>query len=185
MEGVTRRAEELLAEVPDWIWDGTTLPVPVEDIADTHFGLLVRDVDDMTQAPGCPSIAGDQSISGLLLPSRGEIWVNAEEARQWPPRRRFTIGHELGHWVLHQDEQTSLFCRHGSVDAPDEADEAKAERPPLDPIEEQANWFAAALLMPAGLIRLHYERTGGDFEALCSIFNCSGAAMGRRLHQVI
>jgi len=180
MEGVARRAEELLAEVPEWIWDGSSLPIPVEDIADTHFGLLVRNVDDMTTAPGCPSIAGDQSISGLLLPSRGEIWVNADEARQWPPRRRFTIGHELGHWVLHQDEQTSLFCRHGSV-----TESPAAERPPLDLIEEQANWFAASLLMPAELIRRHYERTGGDFDALCSAFNCSGAAMGRRLHQVI
>ena len=184
MEGVARRAEELLEEVPDWIWDGESLPVPVEDIADSHFGLLIRDVEDMTEAPGCPSVAGDQSISGLLLPSRCEIWVNAEEARQWPPRRRFTIGHELGHWVLHQDEQTSLFCRHGSVGDPD-GGEAAAEKPLLDLIEEQANWFAASLLMPAELIRRHYEETDGDFERLCSIFKCSGAAMGRRLHQVV
>ncbi len=183
MEGVARRAEELLGEVPDWIWDGSSLPVPVEDIADTHFGLLVRDVDDMTAAPGCPPVTGEGSISGLLLPSRGEIWVNADEARQWPPRRRFTIGHELGHWVLHQDEQTSLFCRHASIDEP--GDGGDGARPPLDLIEEQANWFAASLLMPADLIRHHYEATGGDFDRLCSIFRCSGAAMGRRLHQVV
>ncbi|MEZ5157129.1 MAG: ImmA/IrrE family metallo-endopeptidase [Solirubrobacterales bacterium] len=181
MEGVTQRAEELLAEIPEWIWDGRSLPVPVEDIADSHCGLLVRDVDDMSAAPGCPPVAGDQTISGLLLPSRGEIWVNADEARQWPPRRRFTIGHELGHFILHQNVQTSLFCRHGTVDP----DEPAADRPPLDPIEEQANWFAASLLMPADLVRRQYERCGGDFQALCTIFNCSGAAMGRRLHQVI
>lgn len=180
MERIVHRAEELLAAVPDWIWNGRSLPVPVEDIADSHCGLLVRDVEDMTAAPGCPPVGEDQTISGLLLPSRGEIWVNAEEARQWPPRRRFTIGHELGHWILHQDSQTSLFCRHGSVD-PDE----RKGRPPIDPIEEQANWFAASLLMPAELLRVHYERTGGDFPALCRIFRCSGAAMGRRLHQVI
>ena len=184
MEGVTRRAEELLEEVPEWIWDGSTLPIPVEDIADSYFGLLIRDVEDMTEAPGCPSVASDQTISGLLLPSRNEIWVNAEEARRWPPRRRFTIGHELGHLVLHQDEQMSLFCRHGSIDDPDTA-RPKGERPLLDLIEEQANWFAASLLMPAGLIRSHYEETEGDFDRLCTIFGCSGAAMGRRLHQVI
>ena len=181
MEGVTRRAEELLDAVPEWIWDGESLPVPVEDIADSHCGLYVRDVDDMAQAPGCPRVGDERTISGLLLPSRGEIWVNADEARQWPPRRRFTIGHELGHWILHQDEQTSLFCRHGTIDPA----ERPAERPPLETIEQEANWFAASLLMPAGLVRLHYERTGGDHAALCRIFNCSGAAMGRRLHQVI
>jgi len=180
MEGVVKKAEELLAEVPDWIWDGAALPVPVEDIADSHCGLLVRDVEDMAAAPGCPSVASDQSISGLLLPGFGEIWVNAEEAREWPARRRFTIGHELGHWILHQDEQTSLFCRHGSVAEADATD-----RPPLDLIEEQANWFAASVLMPAELIRFHYKETERDFDRLCSIFRCSRAAMGRRLHQVI
>jgi len=182
MEGVTRRAEELLAEVPDWIWNGRSLPVPIEDIADSHVGLLVRDVEDMRAAPGCPEVGDEGSISGLLLPGQGEIWVNAAEAREWPPRRRFTIGHELGHWFLHQDAQTSLFCRHGTVqeDAP-----AEGARPPIDPIEAEANWFAASLLMPAALVETHYRRTGGDFDALCAIFDCSRAAMGRRLHQVI
>jgi hypothetical protein len=163
--------------------------VPIEDIADSCCSLLVRDVDEMDAAPGCPPLAAGQSLSGLLLPSLGEIWGNADEARQWPPRRRFTIGHELGHWVLHQSDQTALFCRHGNVDAPD-ADApgepgAEEDRPPLDPIEEEANHFAAALLMPARLIRREYERTGGDFKQLCDVFSSSGAAMGRRLHQVI
>lgn len=184
MEGIERRAEELLARVPNWLWDGETLPVPVEDIADTCCGLLVRDVDEMNAAPGCPPLSEGRSLSGLLLPSLGEIWVNADEARQWPPRRRFTIGHELGHWILHQDDQVALFCRHGVVDVP-ALEAPAADRPPLDPIEEEANFFAAALLMPAVLIRHHYERCEGDFRALCSTFNASGAAMGRRLHQVI
>ena len=178
---IERLAEELLAGVPAWIWNGDELPVPVEDIADSCCGLLVRDVDAMDDAPGCPPLGAGQSLSGLLLPALGQIWINADEARQWPPRRRFTIGHELGHWILHQRERTALFCRHGSV----EEEAAPAERPPLDPIEEEANHFAAALLMPASLIRRHYERTGGDFEELCEAFRSSGAAMGRRLHQVI
>jgi hypothetical protein len=182
VEEIERRAAELLAEIPDWIWDGESIPVPVEDIADSHLGLLVRDIEDMASAPGSPPLAADQTLSGLLLPSRGEIWVNAEEARRWPPRRRFTIGHELGHWVLHQQGQTAIFCRHGQVE---DEEETKPERPPLDPIEEEANHFAAALLMPAELIRREYERPGRDFGALCKAFGSSGAAMGRRLHQVI
>ena len=51
--------------------------MPVEDIADSGFGLLVRDVEDMGAAPGAPALLDGQSLSGLLLPARGEIWVNA------------------------------------------------------------------------------------------------------------
>lgn len=181
LERIERRAGEVLAAVPDWVWDGETLPVPIEEIADTCAGLLVRDIDDMTAAPGCPELGPGQSLSGLLLPSVGEIWVNAEEAKQWPPRRRFTIGHELGHWYLHQQGQTALFCRHGQVDGEDEG----AERPPLPTIEEEANYFAAALLMPAEMVRREYARTEGDFEELCRRFSSSGAAMGRRLRRTI
>jgi Zn-dependent peptidase ImmA (M78 family) len=166
------------------IWDGQTLPVPVEDIADSHFGLYVRDVEDMSAAPGCPETEGGQSISGLLLLGRKEIWVNAEEARQWPPRRRFTIGHELGRWVLHRANQPPLFCRKSSIQEGEEPDSAST-RSPLPVSEEEANAFSAALLMPAPLIREHYERLGGDFDALCRLFQASGAAMGRRLHAVI
>jgi hypothetical protein len=180
VEAIEERAEAVLAQVPDWIWDGETVPVPIGDIADSVFSLLVREVEDMSAAPGYPKIEAGQAISGLLLASRGEIWVNADEARQWPGRRRFTICHELGHWVLHRTGQQSLFCRHGSIEeAPGDS------RPPLPITEEEANAFAAALLMPARLMRRHYEDTGGDFERLCELFGTSGAAMGKRLHAVI
>ena len=159
LERIEARAEAILAELPEWLWDGETLPVPIDDIADSSFGLLVRDVADMAQAPGCPPLGEGQSLSGLLLADRRQIWVNGDEGRQWPPRRRFTIAHELGHWVLHRDEQRSLFCRHGVIDPPGvtpagaagDAPGPDAARPPLDPIEAEANAFAAALLMPARL----------------------------------
>jgi len=184
MEAIERRTERVLESVPSWIWDGERLPVPIEDIADSCFGLLVRDVDDLTQAPGAPLLSSDQSFSGLLLPARGEIWVNAHEAAEWPPRRRFTIGHELGHWCMHRDGEQSVFCRAAAVEAGDGA-QAADERPPLHPSEEEANAFAAALLMPARLIREHYDRPNRDFARMCAAFGASGAAMGRRLHAVI
>jgi hypothetical protein len=184
MERCEQRAARVLAGVPAWIWDGQTPPVPVEDIADSHFNLYVREVEDMSAAPGCPKVEAGQSISGLLLAARGEIWVNAEEARQWPTRRRFTIGHELGHWVLHRAEDSSLFCRESSIRESEQADPASG--PPAPQVsEEEANVFSAALLMPPQLIREHYGRLGGDFDALCELFQASGAAMGRRLHAVI
>jgi Zn-dependent peptidase ImmA (M78 family) len=130
----------------------------------------------LTTALGSPPLAPGQSLSGLLLVERAEIWVNAGEAREWPGRRRFTIGHELGHWVLHRRGYSSLFCRHSVVTG--------EERPELPLLEEEANAFAAALLMPAALLREAYARDR-DFQRLCRRFGASGAAMGRRLHRVI
>lgn len=173
-----RLAEEFLSGVPSYIWDGERLPVPVEEIADSHLGLLIRDVEDLTAAPGAPLLTDAQAISGLLFPTRGEIWVNAAEAREWPRRRRFTIAHELGHWRLHRDVERPVFCRSGSID-PSERSTA------LPPPEEQANAFAAAVLMPARLMREEYARCKQDFYVLCERFGTSGAAMGRRLHAVI
>ena len=183
MEEFETRAERLLAAVPPWLWDGEALPVPIEDIVDSCFGIHVREIDDLATAPGAPVLAADQAFSGLLLPDQGEIWVNAEEAREWPPRRRFTIGHELGHWCLHRSRapRGAVFCRKASVAEGGEEPGVRA-RPPE---EEEANAFAAALLMPAALLRAEYKRLGGDFEELCRLFGASGAAMGRRLHAVI
>lgn len=178
-------AEAFLAQVPEYVWDGRRLPVPVEDIADSCAGLLVRDMPDLSAAPGAPQPADGHALSGLLLPALGEIWVNAEEARRWPARRRFTIAHELGHWRLHSGAghvEHSVYCRKTAIDAEEREPAARA---PLPEPEEEANAFAAALLMPAEMVREQYVRCEKDFDRLCRRFGTSGAAMGRRLHAVI
>jgi hypothetical protein len=184
MDAIEARAAATLEAVPPYVWDGESLPVPVEEIASTCFALQVVDVEgqEMTAAPGSPSLAGDQTLSGLLLAASGEIWVNADEARRWPPRRRFTIGHELGHWVLHRDIGRSLFCRSSAVQ-PEE--QARPDTPPPPDIENEASVFAAALLMPAALVRRHYRPDTLEFAELCEIFGASQAAMERRLHDVL
>jgi IrrE N-terminal-like domain len=173
MRDVEERAEQVLAAAPEYVWDGERLPVPIEDLVDSVYGLLVRDVEDMAAAPGAPPLAEGQALSGLLLPARGEIWVNAEEARLWPPRRRFTIGHELGHWVMHRTGQQALFCRRTSVDE-------KTASPARD-IEEEASAFSAALLMPQWLFVREHARCEGDVPELCRAFATSAAATERRV----
>jgi IrrE N-terminal-like domain len=186
MEWVEQRAAAILETVPEYVWDGERLPVPIDDIVDSVFGLQVLDVEDMTKAPECPPLEDDESLSGLLLAGDKQIWCNASEGVQWPPRRRFTIAHELGHWVMHRPGQQKLFCRRATV-APEDSDFEKARegRPPLPEIEQEANAFAAALLMPPRLIERHYYETERDFEAMCELFGSSQQAMGRRLHSVI
>jgi Zn-dependent peptidase ImmA (M78 family) len=88
---------------------------------------------------------------------------------------------------MHRDQQTSLFCRHASVD-PEEGESGPRKREPLPLIEQEANHFAAALLMPRPMIESRYRSLSGRedcFPKLCEAFGVSGAAMSRRLRQVI
>jgi hypothetical protein len=180
VDAVEQCAYDLLSRVPGFIWDGETLPVPVDSIVDNVLGLRVRLADDMTTAPGCEQFAL-KHLSGLLLTDLGEIWVNAEEARRWPGRRRFTIGHEVGHYLLHQEDAPRVFCRSGDiVDAED--DDPGPTPSPKTPVESEADAFAAALLMPDYLLRPHYEKHGRDVTTIREIFGCSHKAMSYRLN---
>ncbi len=75
------RADDLRAHFHA-LFGGEELPVPVEAIAEDLLGLSVEEADPTT--------------SGLLLPAERRVVLNATES---PQRRRFTLAHELGHWV--------------------------------------------------------------------------------------
>lgn len=172
------RAAALLSELPSWLWDGESLPVPVEDIADTHFSLLVRDVSvgAMPAARGAPVLGPGETFSGLLLVEPGEIWVNADEAATWPGRRRFTIGHEIGHYVLHRS-RGNVFCRRSVVEE---------ERDPSVPdIEEEASEFSAGLMFPPRLVASHWQRVDGRIDAMCDLFGASRIAMERAVCRAV
>ena len=180
VEAVELAAYDLLARVPEFIWDGESLPVPVDSIVDNVLGMRVRLADDMTSAPGCEQLPL-MHLSGLLLTDLGEIWVNAEEAERWPGRRRFTIGHEVGHYLLHQDDSPRIFCRSGDII---DAEEESAAPTPKPPVESEADAFAAALLMPEHLILPFYERHGRDVAMIREIFGCSHKATTYRLNSL-
>ena len=57
MDAIERRAEQLLAALPEYIWTGDAPPIPIEEIADKDFGLHVRDVARQRCAMprACPS----------------------------------------------------------------------------------------------------------------------------------
>lgn len=174
---IEERAVGILGRVPDYLWNGEELPVPVEKIVSNSFGLLIREVEEMTAAPG---LEGERTtnVSGLLLTGPGEIWVNAAEARQWEGRKRFTICHELGHYVIHQDDvEPTVFCRRVEVAEGGEGEES-GERPV---IEREADAFAAAILMPAHLIAERRLALADDLTRLCEEFGTSEKAMRYRL----
>ena len=67
--------------------------------------------------------------------------IIADESRQ-PPRRRFSVAHELGHWQHHRGR--SFICRTSDI-----GNYAKSS---LDP-ERVADGYAADLLLPEYLFR--------------------------------
>lgn len=93
-------------------------------------------------------------------------------------RRRFSVGHELGHWHYHHGE--SLLCR--AIDITDQ----KINR--VSGQERVANVYAADLLLPGYIfqpIANQYSRiTIEAVEELANLFNTSLTATAIRLAEV-
>ena len=138
-------------------------PVPVESIAEDLLGLAVGEAD--------------LAVSGLLVPAERQIWVHAGEARESPARRRFTIAHEIGHWVcqVREGRGEPIHCRIEASSAP--------EPPSSDPREREANVFAAELLMPEPMVRPAVAE-GAAAPELEALFGVSRPAMAWRLYNL-
>lgn len=164
-------ARQVLADFEaSYGYDGS-LPVPVEEIADSLARFLVREVEDMSRVVGTPQ--GARKLSGILLcQPANTIYVNAAEARRSPGRRRFTIAHELGHWYLHathaEGERFERFCR-----GPDLTSTRSQEG--------EANAFASALLMPTELLTDKADQLRMNIPLLAKRFDVSVPAMRLRL----
>ncbi len=116
-------------------YGGDEIPVPVESIAEDLLGLRIEEAD-----------LGE--CSGMLIPAERLILVNASEAMSGdtPTRRhRFTIAHELGHWICH--------AREAGDDAPNYCRKQDVSQDTDRTLEREANVFGAELLMPEGPIR--------------------------------
>jgi Zn-dependent peptidase ImmA (M78 family) len=97
------------------------------------------------------------------------VWLNAGEPA---PRRRFTLAHEVGHWVCQvlEGRGAPVMCRADVVGV----GEGKA-------LEREANVFAAELLMPEELVR---ERFDGVVETAAAMFRVSEEAICWRLYNL-
>lgn len=135
-------------------------PVPVEQLA-IRCGVMViyRPFPD--------------SLSGLVfaLDEGAVIGINEDHHRN---RQRFSLAHELGHFLLehHQagDDGDGLHI-----------DTAEGTTPGFDwQAEREANDFAAELLMPRKLLSRAFE-SAREPEQLAAQFEVSKLAMGYRL----
>lgn len=157
-------ASKLLAESKT-----TSPPVPVESIARGN-GITVskRKVEN--------------NVSGFFYrnASQGKAVIGVNDSHP-PNRQRFTIAHELGHFLLHAGD----LAVH--VDDPvKHRDERSAKG--TDVQEVESNLFAAELLMPVEFLREDLHQFGAldlldeqKVESLARKYRVSNHAMAIRL----
>ena len=120
----------------------------------------------------------DDEISGLFVMKDGNPYIRYNFFED-PKRQRFTIAHELGHFVLHKE--TPLF-----VDKKNDRIMYRNSESTTGEIrkEREANAFAAALLMPMSFIRDEWQKIPlkqNPVEYLANVFTVSEQAMSFRL----
>ena len=160
-----RIVQGILAQTPDM-----PVPVPVDDIA------CMLDITDIK------AVEMEGFEGGLITDrakSEGVILVNEASSRQ---RRRFTTGHELGHFLCPTHlppgpsgfQCTSADMRRSSASKTDRAAQ----------MEVEANRFSVALLLPAPQFRRDLRRYhGADLEHILRLaqrYDMSKEATSRR-----
>lgn len=107
------------------------------------------------------------NISGFYDCEENAIFVNKDE---YPLRQTFTVAHELGHRVLHEDWAKSNEYK---VLLRNPADQDQDFR------EKEANGFAARLLMPRKMMDRYWQSL--SVEQLSQLFAVSVPAVKNRL----
>lgn len=117
-----------------------------------------------------------EEASGFLLRTRGRtICVLNEDDH--PNRKRFTVAHEIGHYLLHPFQETYIDWNFRNNKSSEGTDHREIE----------ANGFAAELLMPEELIRaevpspLNVIEDDERIRGLARRFRVSPQAMTHRL----
>ena len=148
-------------------------PVPVEDIANSLGAMIIRNHFD-----------GSESGFTYRNGPRVIIGINSRTSRK---RQRFSIAHEIGHLVLHNNR---LIVDHAvRIDWRDGVSSLGTNRQ-----EIEANSFGATLLMPPDMVISHVKeyasrisQPGVGFPrdeliaGLARDFDVSSEAMGFRL----
>jgi len=164
---LNKRIEKLTIEILDNLGI-KSLPVPVDEVAKKR-GLEIKAYDLGV------------NVSGVLVmdAGKGTIGYSPTESKV---RQRFTIAHELGHYELHKQD-SGLFIDKGFAvlfrDQNSSSGEIKKE--------QEANAFAAALLMPEKLLIKEIKKHNFDLgeedamKELAKLFNVSVPAMTFRI----
>ena len=152
-------------------------------LSKTEISDLAEDIArDMGYAPGddllpvVKGLGGDILFSDPLSESdsygSGSIYMSQAgfeillPLHTGPLRDRFTVAHELGHFILHY--LGTEYAKEGQA--------MVADRYGSGRVETEANWFAASFLMPKTEFVDCWRMSDGDRDIVASVFRVSEAA---------
>lgn len=154
----------LLAEYGREHGDVAAPPIPVDEIIEIHLKLTFE-LKDMA------TLFGHGDVHGALWINKKVVGVDQSlDPTVYPSmlgRFRFTLAHETGHWRLHRQyylqnpNQKSLLPESDTTPAYICRSTERAK-----PVEWQANYFAACLLMPRKMVCTAWEAWHGDMKPI-------------------
>ena len=135
---------------------GVSPPPPVDVVKIARdWGLAV----DYVQRP--------RGLHGKVMATRAVIEVAANDH---PHRRRFTLAHEVGHYIL---AHNPVFTEAESYELVD----------PRHINESEANYFAAVLLIPEDWVREDWKNLR-NASRIADLYDVSGESMWIRLEEL-
>jgi hypothetical protein len=135
--------------------DAVDLDILRQMLPTTPYGKGVREIK-------APMVLDVDSCEGMLVRNPNDVaeWGIFYNGKASPERRRFTIAHELGHFILHRGQQQSFNCDKESVYSGIDT---------IRVIEREADDFASNLLMPGDLLREWISNQRIDLRVLSAI----------------
>lgn len=153
--------------IEKYINESTSLPINISDIIEKeNINVEYRNLSD--------------GLSGLLI-IQGNSKLIGVETTHPAVRKRFTLAHELGHFILH-NEVSNLFVDVQLFKRKSDGYSSREER-----MEREANDFAANILMPDFFVKREVNRLNKDLHddeninKLAGIFEVSSVSMTYRL----
>lgn len=131
-----------------------------EVLAERKLSALPIDPFGIAKSAGiiCQKLKGS-GVSGCLCGAGNEFSIFYNDSIASEGFRRFTVGHELGHYFL--DGHYKHIFADGKTRHVSESGYSSD-----DPFEREADAFAASLLMPQGLFKSACTRTAAGFKTI-------------------
>lgn len=152
---------------------GVTSANDLRQLAEKHnISLYPLDIEALTAKLGIVILKedGEEDFSGCIEQrSDGRFYLSVNKYHNIR-RQRFTIAHELGHYILHRNRLNEI------------GRETILMREPaaLTQVEREANDFASELLIPKAVIDAQISRGMNQIEDLADFFQVSVPALKYR-----